>query len=60
VDSAPKGIRFDTPDEIRAQADAIEQQAVESRAMPLGNVTRMTEFERQLLGQWISQGAKIP
>jgi uncharacterized membrane protein len=60
VDSAPKGIRFDTPDEIQAQADAIEQQAVESRAMPLGNVTGMTEFERQLLGQWISQGAKIP
>jgi uncharacterized membrane protein len=60
VDSAPKGIRFDTPAEIQEQADAIEQQAVETRAMPLGNVTGMTEFERQLLGRWIAQGAKIP
>jgi uncharacterized membrane protein len=60
VDSAPKGIRLDTPAEIHEQADAIEQQAVESHAMPLGNVTGMTEFERALLGRWIAQGAKIP
>ena len=60
MDSAPKGITFDTPEQIKEQADAIEQQAVESRAMPLNNVTDMTEFERQLLGRWIAQGAKIP
>jgi uncharacterized membrane protein len=60
LDSAPKGITFDTPEQIREQADAIEQQAVESHTMPLNNVTGMTEFERQLLGRWIAQGAKIP
>jgi uncharacterized membrane protein len=55
--TAPKGIRFDTPDEIAAQAEAIERQAVDSTAMPLGNVTGMTDAERELLGAWIAQGA---
>ena len=27
--------------------------------MPLGNATKMTQDERDLLGQWIAQGAKI-
>src|SRR5207244_6265862 len=54
---APKGIRLDTPDEIAAQADAIEQQAVVSKAMPLGNATGMTQAERDLLGRWIGRGA---
>jgi uncharacterized membrane protein len=56
----PKGIRFDTPAQIAAQADAIEQQAVVSKAMPLGNATGMTQAERDLLGRWLRQGAKIP
>jgi uncharacterized membrane protein len=60
VDTAPLGIRFDTPQEIRSYADAIRQQAVDTHAMPLGNVTRMTDAERALLGRWIAQGAKIP
>jgi uncharacterized membrane protein len=34
--------------------------AVDSTAMPLGNVTKMTAAERQVLGRWIDQGAKIP
>jgi len=28
--------------------------------MPLGNVTGMTQAERDLLGRWIAQGARIP
>ena len=51
--TAPLGIVFDTPEQIRAQADAIEEQAVRTRAMPLGNKTGMTEEERELLGRWI-------
>jgi uncharacterized membrane protein len=27
--------------------------------MPLGNVTGMTQAERDVLGHWIAQGAKI-
>jgi uncharacterized membrane protein len=60
VAEPPKGVTFDTPEEIQAQADAIEQQAVRTKAMPLGNVTKMTPEERTLLGHWIAQGAKIP
>jgi uncharacterized membrane protein len=60
VDAAPKGLELDTPAEIKAQAEAIDQQTVQTRAMPLGNVTGMTQAERELLGRWIAQGAKIP
>ncbi len=60
VATAPRGLKLDTPAEIKAQAAAIEQQAVQTKAMPLGNVTKMTPAERKLLGRWIAQGAKIP
>jgi uncharacterized membrane protein len=60
VAAAPRGIKLDTPEEIKAQATAIEQQAVQTQAMPLGNVTGMTKAERDLLGRWIAQGARIP
>jgi uncharacterized membrane protein len=60
VDTAPRGIRLDTAAEIKAQAPLIKQQAVTTKAMPLGNVTHMTQAERDLLGRWIRQGAKIP
>jgi len=60
VDSAPQGVKLDTPEEIKAQAEAIEQQAVRTDAMPLGNVTGMAQAERDLLGRWIAQGAKLP
>jgi uncharacterized membrane protein len=60
VDQPPKGVKFDTPEEISAQADEIRQQAVATKTMPLGNVTGMTQGERNLLGRWIAQGAKIP
>jgi uncharacterized membrane protein len=55
--SAPQGVTFDTPEEIVAQAGRIEAQAVDSNAMPPGNVTGMTDEERELLGEWVSQGA---
>jgi uncharacterized membrane protein len=53
VSSAPKGVRFDTHAEIEAQAGAIEQQAVVLKAMPLANVTHMTQAERDLLARWL-------
>jgi uncharacterized membrane protein len=60
VDAAPRGIKLDTAEEIKAEAQAIEQQAVQTKTMPLGNVTGMTQAERDVLGHWIAQGAKIP
>jgi uncharacterized membrane protein len=56
----PKGIAFDTPHEIQAQAQLILQQAVVQQTMPLGNLTHMTPAERASLGAWIRAGAKIP
>jgi uncharacterized membrane protein len=60
VGTAPAGIMFDTPAQITAQAALIKQQAVLTKNMPLGNVTGMTQAERDLLGRWIAQGAKMP
>jgi uncharacterized membrane protein len=52
--SAPLGIRFETRAEIEARAEDIERQAVQTRAMPPGNTTGITEDERALLGAWIA------
>jgi uncharacterized membrane protein len=59
VSVAPKGVVFDTPTQIAAQASAIEQVAVTTKVMPIANATGMTQAERDLLGAWIRQGARI-
>jgi len=56
---APKGVKFDTPQEVKLHAAMIRKQAVLSDIMPLGNETHITSDERQMLGAWISQGARI-
>ena len=55
--SPPAGVVFDTPEEIAARKDAIEEQAVRLKAMPLGNLTHMTDAERSELAAWFSAGA---
>ncbi|EWC42900.1 urate hydroxylase PuuD [Stutzerimonas stutzeri] len=57
--AAPAGVMFDTPEQIRQQAAKIHAQAVASQIMPLGNMTGMTQDERDLLGAWIDKGAPI-
>jgi uncharacterized membrane protein len=57
--AAPKGVVLETPAQIAANAAAIRQQAVISRAMPLGNLTQMTDDERARLGAWIDAGARL-
>ncbi len=56
----PAGILLDTPEHIVANAALIRTEAVASKAMPLGNVTNMTDAERATLGAWIDSGAKGP
>jgi uncharacterized membrane protein len=58
VDASPMGLVFDTPKQIAAQASLIEQVAVRTKVMPLGNQTGMTQADRDTLGAWIDQGAK--
>ncbi|NOV25736.1 hypothetical protein E5S69_19720 [Cupriavidus necator] len=56
--TAAKGIKLDTAEDIKSHAQLIYQQAVQQKAMPLGNVTQITDDERALLGQWFEGGAK--
>ncbi|MBV9545435.1 MAG: urate hydroxylase PuuD [Chloroflexi bacterium] len=57
VQTAPNGVMFDTPDEIKVRADQIYEQAVVTRNMPLGNLTGITQDQRDLLGAWYQEGA---
>ena len=54
---APKGVLLDAPALIVANAQKINEQAVLTRAMPIGNLTGMTDAERATLGAWIAAGA---
>ncbi len=57
--AAPGGVMFDTAEQIKLLAPRIQAQAVATQTMPLGNLTQMTQAERDLIGAWISQGAKL-
>jgi len=52
-------VMFDTAQQIQAMAPRIQAQAVASQIMPLGNITKMTQEERDLIGQWVTNGAAI-
>ena len=54
---APKNVVLQTPESIAAQAQKIYEQAVATRAMPIGNLTAMTDAERAKLGAWFAAGA---
>ena len=56
---APNAVTFDTPESLRARAELIKQRTVIVKNMPLANKTAMTDEERNLLGRWIDQGARI-
>jgi hypothetical protein len=54
--TAPRGIRFDTPAQIRADARRIYVNVVQTEFMPYGNVTAMTAAERALVRKWYEEG----
>ena len=54
---APLGIMFDNDTQIVTDADRIYQQTVATRVMPIGNLTAMTDEERQVIDAWY-QGLK--
>jgi uncharacterized membrane protein len=51
----PKGVMLDTLDGVRKNAAQILAQAVQGRAMPLGNETGITDADRATLGAWLAQ-----
>jgi uncharacterized membrane protein len=50
--AAPLGVMFDSDEQILAEADRIYHQTVVTRVMPIGNLTAMTNEERQIIEQW--------
>lgn len=52
---APKGIAFESIDDVQRNAAGIVNQVVALRNMPLGNITNMTEEERTILADWLAQ-----
>jgi len=56
--AAPLGMALTTDAQIAQHAAKIYQQAVELKAMPLANLTRMTDAERAQIGAWYTAGAK--
>ena len=56
--SAPAGLLLDNDAPIRAAAPRIYQQVVQLKAMPLGNVTHISDAERALIAQWYQAGAR--
>ena len=55
--TAPKGFRLDSERLIRANAAFIHQQTVTQRVMPPGNITEMTDDERELVRRWFLSGS---
>ncbi len=58
-DKPPAGVVFDTLREIELSTQRIRAQTVNTRAMPLGNITEMTDAERQTLADWLARGAPL-
>ena len=50
--AASAGIMLDTPERMQTLKPRIIIQTVQLKAMPLGNITGMTEDERALLARW--------
>ena len=54
-----KNVRLDSPGSVKQHAQAMYQQAVVTKAMPLNNATGITEDERALIKGWFEAGAAV-
>ena len=52
-----KNVRLDSPESLKLHAQAVYQQAVVAKAMPMNNATGITDAERALIGAWFLGGA---
>jgi uncharacterized membrane protein len=53
-----KNVRLDSAQALSRHAQAVYQQVVVSRLMPMNNSTGISEEERALIGRWFLDGAK--
>ena len=51
----PQGIVFNTVEQMEAQAQTIYQQTVVTKAMPIGNLTGITDDERAAIATWYQE-----
>jgi uncharacterized membrane protein len=54
-----KNVRLDSKEGIQRNAQAIYQQVVVTKAMPMNNATGITDAERALVKQWFESGARL-
>jgi len=54
-----KNIRLDQPDGLKTHAQAVYQQAVVTKQMPMNNATGITDDERALIARWFEAGAAV-
>ena len=54
-----KGVALHTPALIQQHAQAIYQQAVVQKLMPMNNATQISDDERALLKRWFEAGAEV-
>ena len=53
-----KNVRVDSAEAVQRNAQAIYQQVVVSKLMPMNNSTGLTDEERALIGRWFEQSAR--
>ncbi|MBT0569100.1 urate hydroxylase PuuD [Curvibacter sp. CHRR-16] len=53
-----KGVRLDSEADVRKHLQAIYQQAVITKVMPLNNATGITDTEREQIKNWIDNSAR--
>ncbi len=53
VADSPGGVYYDTIEQVIQRAPQIHTQSIASTAMPPGNLTDMTDDERQILSRWL-------
>jgi uncharacterized membrane protein len=56
--TAPAGVMLQTPELTVQHAERIYKQVVQLKAMPLANLTQITDEERALIAHWYEAGSK--
>jgi uncharacterized membrane protein len=56
---AQKNVALHTPALLQQHAQAVFQQTVVMKLMPINNATQMTDAERELLRRWFEAGAPV-
>ena len=54
-----KNVRLDSAELVKQHAQAMYQQVVVTKIMPMNNATQITEVERAQIKQWFEGGAKV-